>query len=366
MTSDLPRHVYPVADRHGKIRYRFRRRGWPSPYLPGEPGSAEFHRAYAAIIEGGPRVAEPVASTQKVTPRSLDDLVVRHKKSMRWNRNKPRTQLNQSRILARFMDRCDAKGRRYGERPVASVTVAWLENIYRQMNDTPGAANNLRKILCGLMDTACRMSPPWREDNPARLSGKFSDGEGFHEWTDAEIEQYRAHHAIGTMARLTLELALNTAARLCNVSQIERDHVVDGMILVNHVKGNHDTAVPMLATTKVALDALPAAPIRFLITTQYGKPFSVDGLGNKMRQWCDEASLPQCTMHGLRKAMSRHLAEGGATDAEGQAVTGQKKPATFANYRAKANRSALAMKAVSNLGPLASFQPEENDDNSNV
>ncbi len=50
-------------------------------------------------------------------------------------------------------------------------------------------------------------------------------------------------------------------------------------------------------------------------------------------------------MHGLRKATSRRLAETGATDAEGQAVTGHKKATTFQKYRAKANRTALADRA---------------------
>ena len=54
-------------------------------------------------------------------------------------------------------------------------------------------------------------------------------------------------------------------------------------------------------------------------------------------------------MHGLRKAISRQLAEAGATDAEGQAVTGHKKATTFQHYRAKANRGLLADRAVSNL-----------------
>ncbi len=120
----------------------------------------------------------------------------------------------------------------------------------------------------------------------------------------------------------------------------------------------------MLATRKAAIDALPAAPIRFLITTQFGKPSSDAGMGNGMRKWCDEAGLPHCSLHGLRKATSRRLAESSASDAEGQAVTGHKKATTFANYRAKTNRKMLATRAVSNLGRLAVVQPTKKDGNS--
>lgn len=355
MTSDLPPNVRAVKDRHGKTRYRFRRKGWKSAYLPGHPGSAEFHSAYAEIIAGGEMEHQPVTPTRGVTPRSFDDLIRCFKKTLRWKKKGARTQLIQGRILERFSDRLDTKGRRYGERPVAKISVTWLENIFGQMADKPAAANELRKVLAGCMDCAVRME--WRPDNPVRLTEKYASGEGFHDWTDAEIEQYRATHALGTMARLTLELALNTAGRRCNINKIERDHIRKGSIAMAHAKGNNATSVPMLATTQAAIDALPASPIRFLITTQFGKPFTDAGLGNRMRKWCDEAGLPHCSMHGLRKAMSRQLAESGATDAQGQAVTGHKKDSTFQYYRAKANRAALAEAALSNLGPLADVQP---------
>lgn len=347
MMSDLPANVRPVFDRHGKVRYRFRRAGFPSSYLPGKPGSSEFHRAYAEILERGPDAPKSAAAVRKVTPRSLDDLIRRYKSTTRWMKKAERTRYVQGRVLERFADRLDKKGRRYGERPVIDITVGWLENIFGQMHETPAAANVLRKVLKGLLDQAVRME--WRTDNPVKLTDSYSEGAGLHTWTDEEIEQYRAHHANGTMARLAMELALNTAARRCNVTMIERDHIRGGRIVVAHVKGNNEASVQMLAQTQAALDALPAAPIRHLVTTIHGKPFTVAGFGNKFRQWCDEAGLPHCSIHGLRKACARRLAERGATDAEGQAITGHKKAETFAHYRAAANRVALADAAMAKM-----------------
>ena len=46
----------------------------------------------------------------------------------------------------------------------------------------------------------------------------------------------------------------------------------------------------------------------FLVTS-YSKPYTVSGLGNVFRKWCDQAELPHCSMHGLRKAMLCYLAE---------------------------------------------------------
>jgi len=183
-----------------------------------------------------------------------------------------------------------------------------------------------------------------------RHTDTYQEGnDGFHTWTDPEIEQFRAHYPLGSMARLTLELALNAAARRCNVATITRDDITDGRITTAHAKGSDETSVRVLATTRAAHEALPAAPIKYLVVTSFGKPFGVAGLGNKTREWCNDAGLPHCSMHGLHKAISRQLAEAGATDAQGQAVTGHKKATTFQHYRAKANRASLADDAFTNL-----------------
>ena len=47
----LPAHVYAVKDRHGKTRFRFRKRGLPSRYLQGTPGSDEFMQSHAACFD---------------------------------------------------------------------------------------------------------------------------------------------------------------------------------------------------------------------------------------------------------------------------------------------------------------------------
>jgi hypothetical protein len=50
------------------------------------------------------------------------------------------------------------------------------------------------------------------------------------------------------------------------------------------------------------------------LVTEYGKPFTEAGFGNWFRDRCDEAGLPQCTAHGLKKAGAAIAAENGATD----------------------------------------------------
>mgnify|MGYP002783970665 FL=1 len=356
--SDLLPHVRPVLDRHGKTRYRFRRAGFRSGYINADPGTPEHLRRYAELLEG--RVDPgPIVSAAPVKPKSIDDLARRMKQSPSWMRQAETTRAAYGGIIDRFCNTIDNKGRRYGERPVEAVTVVWLEKILGGMSDRPQAANQLRKTLRRMLGYAIKLK--WRKDNPADHTDSYPKGKGYHCWTEEEIAQYRAHHPNGSMARLVMELALNTAARKCNVARIERDHIRQGKIHVAHVKGGNETAVPLFAETQAAIDALPAAPIRHLVVTGAGKPYTVAGLGNAVRDWCNAAGLPHCSLHGLRKAQSRRLAEAFVTDAGGRAFTGQKKNETFAYYAAAANSAALAEKAVSNLQDRGFVQPQEND-----
>jgi integrase len=81
---------------------------------------------------------------------------------------------------------------------------------------------------------------------------------------------------------------------------------------------------------------------RPFLATAYGKARSPEGLGNKMREWCDQAGLSNCTAHGLRKACARRLAEAGATAHEIMAVTGHKTLAEVQRYTESAMREGLA------------------------
>ena len=177
--SEALANVRPVKDRHGKIRYRFRRKGWPSAYLKGEPGTAEYYASYAALIAAGPSSAPAPVAVAKPTPRSLDDLLVRLKSSARWQAQKPTTQQVYGRMLERFLDRVDRKGRRYGERPVESVTVAWLDNVLSGMSETPAAAicllrNNLPTIIAALKVVDLVRDEDWLAERIAKGAGYYS------------------------------------------------------------------------------------------------------------------------------------------------------------------------------------------------
>ena len=89
--------------------------------------------------------------------------------------------------------------------------------------------------------------------------------------------------------------------------------------------------IPIHSELRSVLDICPKRAFTFLETSN-GKSRSSNGLGNKMRKWCDEAGLPNCASHGLRKAIARRMAEAGCSPHEIMAVTGHATLAEVTRY----------------------------------
>ncbi|MGL3106688.1 tyrosine-type recombinase/integrase [Bradyrhizobium sp. BR 1432] len=104
----------------------------------------------------------------------------------------------------------------------------------------------------------------------------------------------------------------------------------------------HPTLAESIAAAKVN------GKMTFLLT-EFGKPFTANGFGNKFKDWCRQADLPHCSAHGIRKATLTRLAERGATPHEIMAVGGHRSLEEVERYTAKARRSAMADSALRKL-----------------
>jgi len=93
------------------------------------------------------------------------------------------------------------------------------------------------------------------------------------------------------------------------------------------------------------IEATPSSELTFL-TTEYGKPFTAAGFGGWFRDRCDEAGLPHCSAHGLRKAGAARAAENGATAHELMAIFGWLTLKEAERYTAAAQRRRLAKNAT--------------------
>ena len=107
--------------------------------------------------------------------------------------------------------------------------------------------------------------------------------------------------------------------------------------------------IPIVPELERILAASPVGELTFL-ETAYGRAFTANGFGGWFRKRCDEAGLPHCSAHGLRKAGAAIAAERGATDRQLMALYGWTSSSQATVYTAAANRKILAGEAARLLG----------------
>jgi integrase len=153
--------------------------------------------------------------------------------------------------------------------------------------------------------------------NPVRdvKTIKGADG-GYYTWTIADVETFIERHPLGTKAHLALALLLFTGARRQDMVDFGKQHVREGWLRYVPKKTLYKRRTvsqkPVLPILAKIIAASPCGSLTFL-ETAYGKPFTDNGFGGWFRNRCDEAGLPQCTAHGLKKAGATLAAENGAT-----------------------------------------------------
>src|SRR5262249_23156409 len=132
--------------------------------------------------------------------------------------------------------------------------------------------------------------------------------------TEEEIEAFRKRWPLGTKQRLAFELFLNTGQRRSDVVRMSWSHITpDSKIIVSQQKTGRRLLIPLHRDLVATLAAAKCDHVSIL-TTMYGKPFTVGGFSQWMRDAIVDAGLPlDCQPHGLRKATGRRLAEAGAT-----------------------------------------------------
>ena len=146
-----------------------------------------------------------------------------------------------------------------------------------------------------------------------------------------------------------MALLLYTACRREDAARLGPQHLRDGRIRYRQAKNEHrspvDLDIPVRPDLQQVIDAAPSGHLMFL-TTAYGRPSSTAGFGNKFRDWCNEAGLPHCSAHGLRKAAAARLAERGATAHEIMAITGHRSLEEVERYTRAARQGRLADAAM--------------------
>jgi len=321
---------------HGKPYYYFRKPGCARVRLPGLPGSEQFMAAYQAALAAD---APPTdIGAKRNAPGTVAALVAAYAGSDTFRELAPDTRRTRWAILRRFGD--EHAGKR-----VAMLKREHVEAMMRGMRPHP--RRNFLKMLRPLMQFA--ISIGWCSNDPTReLRLGVKRGAGFKPWGEEQIEAFRAHHPLGSRARLALELLLGTAQRRADVVRMGPQHVRDGLLYVKQSKTGAELVIPILPELQAALDATPSGHLTFLITA-YGKPFIAAGFGNWFHDRCVEAGLQGFSAHGLRHAACARLANAGATAHEIAAWSGHRTLREVSRYTRSADQRALARAAETKL-----------------
>jgi integrase len=355
-----PKYVQAFIDRTGKSRFYFRRPGFKRVSLPGLPWSPEFMAAYQEITKAEKPPLQIVSD--RVKPRSIWALAIAYYDSAAFKALKPITQGVYRNIIERFCREVDREGECYGDKSAVTLKAKHIEKMMVVRADKPDSANGLRKVLREMMKVAVKLE--WREDDPTQGIKKIKPKKqgGFHRWTDAEIVTFADRHPVGTRAHLAMAMGLNLGQARQDVILMGEQHITREydpdqereVEVLNWVrkktedKTGLELAIPVHPELRRIIDATPSTGLTFLVT-DLGTPFTAAGFGNWFRDRCNEAGLPQCSFHGLRKAAATRLIDAGCDVVEAAAITGHASLKELQRYIETRDRKKAARRAMGKL-----------------
>jgi integrase len=342
------KYVRSYHDRHGKRRVEYRRNGRTIP-IHAEPGSAEFQAAYEtakALFE----TPDGRKSPEPVSPTSLRWLCVEYFKSAEFGQLSLITQnmrrgVLESILLERFRP---GSPQLFADCPLKSLTHDHVIVLRDRKKHAPTAANARIKALSVLFKWG--RGKGGLIHNPAHGVDKLKVfGDGHHTWTEQEREQFKSHHQLGSKARLAYALLFHTGQRRSDVVLFGRQHVHNGRLSFTQTKNRRNNPVsveiPMPAELQQVIDATTTGDLTFL-TNEDERPFTAAQFSDWFRRRCDEAGLPHCSAHGLRKSAATFHADNGCTAHELMAILGWLSISEAERYTRNADRKRNAERGM--------------------
>lgn len=280
-----------------------------------------------------------------VQTRTIGGLVDAFKNSQRWRGWGPASRAKYGAFLVRLGDK-------NADTAVDAFTRGSIKRAMHEITTTrgPAAAANWLKVMKALYDYALDLE--WVTSDPTHgvSPPPLDNPDGFQTWRDDQIEQFRAHHAVGSVPRLVMEVLFCTGASISDAVRLGWFSVRDGMIEYRRVKvkGGPLVSVPILPELAQVIEGLPAD--RPWLATQDGRTRSPKALTGDVARWCKAAGLPPgISAHGLRKARGRVLAEAGCAPHAIMAWLGHRTLKEAARYSAAYDRAAATRRAAEML-----------------
>jgi integrase len=338
----MPRPRLPYLQkettRHGRTVWYFRRGKGPRVRVNGDYGSEEFRVNYQAALDGRPMIQKQAAEPSG----SLGWLVARYRESAAWERLSKATRDQREGFYRQIVKVA-------GDVPTEAITREKIEEGMDDRRKTPFAAMDFLKAMRGLFGWA-KESRHIKVNPTEGVKGFGKKTNGWHVWTDDEIERFETKWPIGTRERLALAILLFTGFRRGDAAKLGPQHVRNGIITLRTEKTGSDVIIPMLPELAAVIEATKTGPQSFIATVE-GRPMTKESFGNWFGEACEAAGVPG-RAHGLRKAGATRAANNGATEAELEAIFGWTGGKMASLYTRQANREKLARAAIAKLSPI--------------
>ncbi|MBM3553913.1 MAG: integrase [Alphaproteobacteria bacterium] len=334
----LPPHVEIWQDRHGKTRIYFRRGKGARAALPSDVNSDEFREAYAAALAGN--VAARKEQREAPAAGTIGALILSYQQSAAYIERRETTKKG-------YQSRIEALRAKHAHRTLSGMTREGIvTKILAPYAGRPGAALSILKMLRILIRHAIEIG--WLRHDPSLGIKRPKIGE-IRSWTDDEIAQFERAWPIGTRERLAFALMLYLGQRRADVHRITWTATTATTITLTQQKTGARLVIPLHSELRAILASAPRDHVTIL-NTSFGRPFTVDGFSQFMRDAIAAAGLPlECQPHGLRKAAGRRLAEAGCSAREIMSILGHKTLSEAERYTRDADQQRLAETAIIRL-----------------
>lgn len=327
----------------GRIYWRFEQNGFRCN-LPGPYRSPEFVAAYEYALHG----AKAPASTAEAG--TIAWLIEQYLGSLKY----ANLSASRKRSIRGELDWLRGAAGKYH---YARLEVRHIEALMAKKTG-PVAANTVKKNVSMLFNFAARKLGH-TGPNPARFAERMKvNADGYHTWTDAEIDRFLARHPAGSKARLVLLLALNTGMSRTDLCRVGWQHVErkDGKARIAYKRAKTSIAadLPILPELAEELAILPKDRLLFIAQDGKAVGYKPETLGNWFRDRCAEAKVPG-SLHGLRKAGATRLADAGASNWEIASYLAHKDTKQADTYTKRANRAKLADSGFAKLANVSNL-----------
>ncbi|MFK4823190.1 tyrosine-type recombinase/integrase [Paenochrobactrum sp. BZR 588] len=369
---ELP-YIEKNKSRHGTMRYYLRIDGRRICRLPDDIGSEEFIKKYwqeRNNIEVKKTKAKPVQGhAMPVKPYSFRWLCIQYLTSEPFFRLDETTKAKRRAIIDAMLlePLTENDPRLFADIPLSKMTASHIEVLKIRKRDTPFAADERLKILRQIFDT--------KKDAKQIVPNIAKGVEAYRIRTDGhatatatDLAKFIEYHGAKSKASLYLAIQMYTGFRVSDLAVLGEQHRKNDefrlRLFKNRNKTPVDIIIPLHPILIAVLDSHEVTGSVYL-QTEYNKPYSVKGLGNRISDWFKQAGLGHLTSHSVRKGLATDQAHNEATDNMLEAMFGWRDAKTSKIYTKNAERARLARSAVAKINwdglgqKLVSFKDAE-------